>query len=250
MLTCKVKLICFPYAGGASNIFYQWRNYITKNVIIKPIELSGRGKRINENMYADFDHLMQDVVSLVVPEIKNDNYVLFGHSMGAKIAFYLAQEIKRLKLREPLHLFISGRGAPGIVGRDEDNYASLSDKDFKNKIINLGGTSKEIFEHPELENIFLPLLRNDFLLAENDININHFCKLSYNISVFSGIDDILSEEQVNSWAKFSSKSCSISYFQGGHFFITENTREVVSNINRVIESLDNVSSTEVRPLRS
>jgi surfactin synthase thioesterase subunit len=231
-----MKLICFPYAGGSSAIFNQWKNYIGSNIEIIAVELAGRGKRIHEAHYKDFDEVINDVFSLIIDEIKgNSDYAFFGHSMGAKIAFELTQEILKRGFSGPSHVFFSGRGAPYVLGKDEKEYHKLPDEEFKQEILKLGGTPKEFFDHPELLEVFLPMLKSDFKLAERDVIGKEINPLPFDITVFLGKDEELIPEQIDSWKKYTSENCTIHFFNGGHFFINDKVEEVVRKINNTIQ---------------
>jgi surfactin synthase thioesterase subunit len=231
-----MKLFCFPYAGGSSTIFNNWKNYIGNDIEIRAIELAGRGKRIHEAHYNDFNEVIDDVFSLIIDEIKdNGDYAFFGHSMGGKIAYELTQEILSKGLNCPKHIFFSGRGAPYVLGKDEKEYHKLPDEEFKQEIFNLGGTPKEFFDHPELLEVFLPMLKSDFKLATRDILNKEIIPLPFDITVFLGKDEELTPEQIDSWKKYTSENCTINYFNGGHFFINEKVEEVVGKINNTIQ---------------
>lgn len=233
-----MKLFCFPYAGGSSVIFNQWKNCIRSDIEIRAIELAGRGKRIHETHYSDFNEVIEDVFSIIIDEIKSDDYVFFGHSMGAKIAYELSHRILEKGYKGPEHIFFSGRGAPYIKGKDEKEYHKLPDEEFKKEIIKLGGTPKEFFEHSELLEVFLPLLKNDFRMAERDIVGKEIILLPCNITVFLGKEEELTPEQIDSWKNYTSENCTIHYFNGGHFFINEKVEEVIGKINNTIQLIN------------
>lgn len=238
MLNFKLgmKLFCFPYAGGSSAIFNQWKNYLTPDIEIRAIELAGRGKRIHETHYSDFNEVIEDVFPIIADEIKsNENYALFGHSMGAKIAHKLTLKIIEHGLSKPKHIFLSGRGAPDVKGNNEIEYYKLPEKDFIEEVFKLGGTSKEFFEHPELLELFLPLLRNDFKMATKEITNSEIVQLPCDISIFIGKEEDLIPEQIYGWKNYTSKSCIIHYFNGGHFFINEQIEPIVKTINKIIQ---------------
>lgn len=238
-----MKLFCFPYAGGSSAIFNRWKSYIGSDIEIRAIELAGRGKRIHEVHYSDFNKVIDDVLALIIDEIKGgNNYAFFGHSMGAKIAFELAQRIIEKGLPAPRHIFFSGRGAPYVLGKDEKEYHKLPDEEFKKEILNMGGTPKEFFEYPELVDVFLPLLKNDFRLAAREVTGKEINPLPCSITIFIGKDEELTPEQIDSWKKYTSGDCTVHYFNGGHFFINEKIEEVIDKINKTIHLIPIVVS--------
>jgi surfactin synthase thioesterase subunit len=231
-----MKLFCFPYAGGSSAVFNTWKNYIRPDIEIKAIELAGRGKRIHEAHYNDFNEVIEDVFSLIIDEVKSGNdYAFFGHSMGAKIAYELTQEILVRGLPGPEHIFFSGRGAPYVLGDDEIEYHKLQDEEFKEEVLKLGGTPKEFFEHPELLEVFLPLLKSDFKMAARELNGEEISPLPCDITVLLGKDEELTPEQIDSWKRYTSGNCTIHYFNGDHFFINEKTEEVIEKINNTVQ---------------
>lgn len=233
-----MKLFCFPYAGGSSIVFNNWKSYLRYDVELRAIELAGRGKRINEAHYIDLNDAINDLFSLIISEIKEgDSYAFFGHSMGAKIVYELTQRIIAKKFPGPKHIFFSGRGAPNALRLEEKAYHKLPDEEFKKEILKLGGTPKEFFEHPELVDVFLPLLKNDFRLAHEEAPIIEINPFPCDITVFIGKDEDLTPEQVVGWKNNTSGICTIHYFKGGHFFINEKTEEVIQRINSTLQQI-------------
>ncbi len=231
-----MKLFCFPYAGGSAAVYNNWKSLLNKSIDLIPVELAGRGKRIHESFYNDFSEVIEDVYSQISNEIeKESNYAFFGHSMGAKIAYELTQKIIKDGLPIPKHIFFSGRGAPYISGKDEKEYYKLPDDEFKKEIMKLGGTPKEFFEHPELLEVFLPLLKNDFKLSERSKKTDNIKALPFDITVFLGKDDELTPEQIDSWKKYTFKTCNIHFYNGGHFFINNKYKDVIKIINNKLQ---------------
>ncbi len=229
----KIKLFCFPYAGGSAIIYSKWKQYFDPSIELRPIELAGRGKRINEPLYNDIGDAVEDVFNIVKNEINGHPYSIFGHSMGGMISYLLSQKLRENKFPDAMHIFFSGWSAPHVIRPDEKKYHLLEGEEFKKEVINLGGTPREFFEHPELLKIFLPLLKNDFKLSETDIKgeINPF---DCNITVFLGKDDDFNSEQCDGWKKHTKKLCNIHYFEGGHFFLHDNTEKIVKLINHAL----------------
>jgi medium-chain acyl-[acyl-carrier-protein] hydrolase len=225
----KIIFFCLPYAGGSASIYNQWKYKLENYITLFPIELAGRGSRITEPFYADLEAAVEDVFATISKEISTQDYVIFGHSMGALITYELVQKIKTSNIKQPLHVFFSGRKPPHI--RREIIYSSLSEQAFEKEIMLLGGTPPELFKYPELKQIFIPILRSDFKLSETVEQRDQISILPYNISILVGKDEEIKESEANQWRKYTSKTCSIHFINGGHFFLLKEADAVTNVIN-------------------
>lgn len=230
----KIKLFCFPYAGGSAQVYQNWAKDLDAAVELIPIELSGRGERFNDPLYKDFEEMVDDVFHKIYNDIVQAPYALFGHSLGSLIVFELVQKIVAHKLPAPKHVFYSGKGAPHIERKKSLVYHVLDNATFKQEIIKLGGTPAAIFEHPELEQLFLPLLKNDFKLAETYNFKDGKTLYDGEISVLLGKEDDLTAVQCHEWSNATSGICHVTYFNGGHFFIHHETEKIIQLINAAL----------------
>ncbi|WEA01648.1 thioesterase II family protein [Mucilaginibacter sp. SJ] len=240
-----IKLFCFPYAGGSATIYSKWASFLSMNKGIEliPVELSGRGKRIEEPLYKNLQDAVEDLLMKIEPEITDTPYAFFGHSLGGLLAYELALKIKHLGVRQPLHIFFSGRAAPDVKSETKKKYHLMDEEEFKNEVIALGGTSKEFFNHPELLALFMPMLRNDFKLAETDFHERETDPFDYDITILSGKDDHkVSAVQIDAWKGHTNTHCDIHYFEGGHFFL----HDQVAGITKLI--LDTMKRTSLKDI--
>lgn len=212
-------------------IFNKWKQYLGSELELRPVELSGRGSRIKEPCYESLAEAVDDVFQLIKDDIRHEPYALFGHSMGSMIAYGLAQKIRDYNLLPPMHIFFSGRGAPHVKKRNDKKYHLMNEQDFKKELIALGGTPPDLFKHPELLNLFLPVLRKDFKIVETYVHSDSIRPLDTNITIFLGKDDDISYEQCVGWKKHTTRLCSIHYFEGDHFFLNSQTASLVKIIN-------------------
>jgi medium-chain acyl-[acyl-carrier-protein] hydrolase len=230
----KSKLFLFPYAGGAAASYNGYRQYIDPTIEFRAIELAARGRRMRESNYDSIDDAVDDVFKIIKDELTQTPYTLYGHSMGSMIAFELAYRIRDNHLPMPIHIILSGRAAPHISREGKRTLHHLSDEEFKKQLLEMGGTPKEFFDHPELLEVFLPLLKGDFRLTETYIHGKKDAPLAVDLTVLSGKDDEDTTEEVEAFRIHTSKTCDIHYFEGGHFFIHEEPQKVVNIINAAI----------------
>lgn len=222
-----IKLYCFPYAGGnVIGTYFKWKKYLPENIELMLIELAGRGIRSAEKSYDSLDETIEDLFGKIKNDIMTGKYAFFGHSMGALIALKLALKLKKENFTPPAHIFFSGEGAPHECA-DKKKYHLMPDEVFDKEVLNLGGTPKEFFELPELKDFLLPVLKNDFRLSETATFDLSYLPLHTSISVLAGKEEELTPVQVVAWNKYTSETCHIHYFNGGHFFINDHLPDIV-----------------------
>lgn len=233
----KLKLFCFPYAGGTASIYNNWRRHLDPGIELRLVELAGRGKRIDEPFYSDWTEMIEDIFSLIKEEITHSPYAFFGHSMGAQIAYELVHKIRVNRLPHPVHVFFSGRGAPHVKRKDEKIYHLMGKNEFMEELEKLGGTPRDFFENPDFQELFLPLLKNDFRIVETCPPKGQPGPIDVNITVLLGKDEDVSPEQSDGWKRETNKQCTVHYFEGGHFFLHDETARLVKLINAVAKDV-------------
>ncbi len=101
-------------------------------------------------------------------------------------------------------------------------------------MLELGGTPPEFFEYKELMNLFLPILKNDFKMVETAEVSKNIVPLDVDISIFNGKDDDLIPEQYTGWKLHTKRLCKEYYFEGGHFFLHQQTEKIIQIINAML----------------
>lgn len=239
----KMKLFCFPYAGGSATVYNSWRPFLYRDIELSPVELAGRGRRIKESYCDSITETADDVYGKIVQDLDAVPYALLGHSMGSAIALELTHKIVAQGHKMPLHVFFSGRNAPHINRTDEKMFHLMTEEQFRKEVVELGGTPKEFFEHPELMEIFLPLLRSDFKNNETySQDENNIDPLDCNITVMYGTEDEMITSEMKEWEKYTRRDFKLHALDGGHFYLFDMAAEVVDLINNIlIEELKRIS---------
>jgi medium-chain acyl-[acyl-carrier-protein] hydrolase len=233
-----LRMFCFPYAGGAAVVYRNWRKSLPSNVQVIPVELPGRGARLKEIPFISLPELIDDL-SEVILTLLDTPFVFFGHSMGAVIAFELAQCLRRKYDREPQAVFVSGRRAPQVPDSDPISY-NLPKEEFIEELCRLEGTPKEVLEHVELMEMMIPLLRADFQLIQT-YNYVADLPLRCPIIVYGGLQDHdVRRETLLPWKDLTSSRFALHMLPGDHFFIRSSQALLLEMLTRelykVIES--------------
>ena len=230
-----LRLFCFPYAGGSALVFNKWRDSLPPFVEVCPVQLPGRGNRLDATPFTDMDPLVEAACDALLPYFDMP-FAFFGHSMGASISFELARLLRREGRRLPLHLYISGRRAPHIID-DDPPLHHLPDAELLDELRQLNGTPKEVLEHPELMQMMLPLLRADFSVAET-----YVCKteppLNIPMTVFGGLaDKDIEREQLEAWREYTTAAFKLRMLEGDHFFLNTSQSMLLRLLSSELASL-------------
>ncbi len=213
----RLRLFCFHYAGGSSNIFRSWQSHMPSDVEVVGVELPGHGKRLTESCHTD----LPDLVENVGAEIHNYldvPFAFFGHSMGALISFELARLLRKYALPQPRHLFLSAHKAPHMP-RESDPIHALPDFQFVKRLVELNGTPKAVMENEELRALFLPLLRADFKVCET-YRFKNSLPLNIPMTVFGGRnDEEVGLASLRAWEEHTTGPFYVQLCEGDHFFI-------------------------------
>jgi len=225
----RMRLFCLPYAGGGASVYWSWRDHIIPEVELCPVQMPGREGRITEAPLSQID----EIVDRVFENIRSNldlPYVLFGHSMGATVAFELAQRSRQAGERQPLHLFVSGTDAPQLPEREPLIY-DLPDADFLRELHAVNGGPNPALQNPELVQLLLPALRADFVAIQT-YQYRERAPLTCAITAFGGFDDpYVSAEGLELWREQTVSEFESRQLPGDHFFLHSARPELLQEIN-------------------
>jgi medium-chain acyl-[acyl-carrier-protein] hydrolase len=223
----RLRLFCFPYAGGSASVFRAWVNSFPQEIDICPIQYPGREKRIIESPFTSIEPLIDELANVLLPEL-DIPFAFFGHSLGALISFELARRLQRKGI-SPVQLFVSSYHAPGIAKRKAPMHL-LPDTEFVERLREYNGTPDAVLQNSELMKVLLPTLRADFALHETYV-YSSGVPLTCPISAFGGIKDLeVKSNDLKLWKEQTIDSFKLQMFQGDHFYIHNNDKGLINAI--------------------
>lgn len=235
----KMRLFCFPYAGGSAVIFDGWQKKLPENVDIFAIQAPGRGPRFGEEPIGDLESKVKAIRKEIAPYL-DIPFMFLGHSNGAMLAFELTRELQRDKAlwesqlkQRYWHLVLSGKRAIHLP-KTKDDMHHLPFDDFIDRLKKYNGTPKEILEHRELMELYMPVLRADFSLSET-LKYNNDIKSDVPTTVYYGAQDVdVPEDDVKAWQELIEPEISFTKFAGDHFFINSQREEYLAHLNQLL----------------
>jgi medium-chain acyl-[acyl-carrier-protein] hydrolase len=220
----RLRLICLPAAGGGASRYRDWPAYLSDDVEVVPVQLPGRENRFNEPPIESMEQLAGPLLDGLAGYL-TPPFALFGHSMGALIAFELVRRMRSGGL-EPVHLFASGCRAPHLPRRSPDRR-TLPDPEFLTAVGELGGIPPELLAESQLLDAMLPTLRSDFILTETYL-FRPQAPLSCPVSAFGGLQDVeVFPEDVRAWSGHTSGTFRMHLLPGDHFFVNSARAELL-----------------------
>jgi pyochelin biosynthesis protein PchC len=216
------RLVCLPHAGGSASYFYPLSQRLSPDVDVLAIQYPGRQDRRAETPIDDICKLA-DIITAELAPWRDLPLALFGHSMGATIAFEVAGRLSH-NGNPPITLFASGCRAPAMY-RDARLHLA-DDATLVANLIHLSGTNARMLEDREVVEMILPALRSDYHAVET-YRYRDDVTLSCPITVFTGdADPQVAMAEALAWRAHTEGPFRIEVFSGGHFFLNDHADEV------------------------
>jgi surfactin synthase thioesterase subunit len=226
------RLVCFPHAGGSATAYVQLARTLPADFDVVAVQYPGRQDRFYEEPFTALAPLVEAVAAELADELVADSgrpYALFGHSMGALVAFETARLLaRRGELPEPQRLFLSGRGAPGVgpgaYALPDDDAGVLAE------VRKLGGTDQEMLENPEVLEMVLPALRADYRLLST-YRWRGGEPLATAITALVGDNDpMVTVQEAGTWREQTVSDFELKVFPGGHFYLADQVGQVAAAV--------------------
>ena len=230
-----VRLFCLPFAGGAASAYRAWGDLMGPDVEVTAVQLPGREMRLREPAYDRVEPLVTALADVLEAAPERRPYAVFGHSMGALIAFELVRELRRRGRPLPVALVASGRNAPHLPPRDPLMHP-LPHDEFVDRLRRFEGTPQAVLEHQELMEMLVPLLRADFAVNEAYTHRPE-ATLDLPLLAMGGADDVeATPDGIAEWSGYTTGPFELKIYPGGHFFLNPLAAEVTQAVRGAIRS--------------
>jgi len=218
-----------PFAGGSEISYVPLTKLLsTKQIESYQCSLPGRGKRIKEPLLESVPEMAEDIFNQLKGLFNNDDYALFGHSMGALLTVHLLSLIDKNNAPMPKHVFLSGRG--GEIKMPEPPLKSEMDSDtFRAALKAFGGLPDEILKEEAIMSFFEPIIKADFKAIEHYLPIDIMLK-GLPVTIYYGTEDDFNLKQIECWQRITDMKITTRAFAGRHFFVLDKYEAIVDDI--------------------
>jgi len=226
-------LLCFPYAGAGAALFRDWHLGAGPEDEILAVRLPGRENRIAEPALTEVAAAVPFVLDALEQRLaaagEGDRpLILFGHSLGAALAYATARALVGHG-RPPRLLAVSGRRAPHLPLRRPPT-SGMDEAEFRRQLHALGGTPPEVLDCAELMELMLPLLRADFTMSDR-FSEPEPAPLPIPLRAFAGLEDSeVMVAEVAGWERLAGAGFALHRLAGNHFFVNEHRRSIVETL--------------------
>ncbi|MFD7749911.1 thioesterase II family protein [Streptomyces sp. NPDC059698] len=220
-------LICLPFAGAGPSFFTPWRKLAPEGLRILPVSLPGREKRFPEPAHTSAAPAVDDAYAQVAAALADGGrVVLFGHSMGAVLAYELAHRIERSGGPIRLEALVVS-GAPGPWTPRTDRADGLPDEEFAARVRAFAGYDHPALADPEMRELLLPVLRADVRLHETYAP-SFEEPLSVPVLAVRGREDALvGAAEAAEWGRATTGKLTVAEPAGGHMYLAERPGELL-----------------------
>ena len=233
-----LQLICFPYLGGYAYSFLQLVDELDHTIEVWGITPPGHGTCKLEPM-SDIQSLV-DLYYKKLQDIIKPNCIFFGHSMGAIVAYFLAERILHSEeyTAKPSALVLSACDTPSNF---ETKAQSLLPNDqLIELLVSYDGISDELINEKNLLEFFIPIYRADFKVLESSAK-QHFTPLDIPVYFLWGEKDkIVPLESIVRWLHYFSNQINIIPIKNAsHMFIHDQPAIIATYLEEINSSVFN-----------
>lgn len=209
------RMLCFPHAGAGKLTYNRWHSALASRIEVCVVEAPGRVGRPGEPPASTVAELLSSVQRRAEP-LARPPYLLYGHSLGALLAFETARQLSAKGLA-PALLVVSGRNGPTVPSAIAELH-NLPDAPFLLAVDQMDSSMPGLRDEPELAQLFLPVLRADLKLAETYEYQDGQPLRCPILSIQGEQDPMVSSAGVATWAARTTGHCTTRWMPGEHLF--------------------------------
>ncbi|MFI9204911.1 thioesterase II family protein [Streptomyces sp. NPDC053048] len=242
------RVYCFAHAGGNPRLFLKWQDHMGDDAEIVAVCPPGRAHRGRESSAADLTALAADVAREIAATA-DQPFLLFGHSLGAVVAFETARRLDGHPLIR--HVIASAASAPSLLPSEKvRETARLTGTDFTRAVEVFGGLPPEVIANEGLQELLLAGLRADFRMAAAYI-YRSSAPLAVPLTLIAGRGDrTITETALEPWRLESTDVPECHWVEGGHFYFDQRPSAVTDVLRPIVRAVSLRSAQSSQPMEA
>jgi surfactin synthase thioesterase subunit len=224
----KGATVVFPHAGGSATGYRQLATALAAgggDAFI--VQYPQRAERLNEPAAPSVQDLARSLF-VAGPWRESAPLTLFGHSMGAVVAFEFAR-IAESRGAAIDKLWASAAPAPCAVEAKPD--LPTSHDDLLVDMTDFGGTDAELLADPEFAELLITAMRADYA-AINRYTCGTGVQIAADISALGAHGDLrVDAAELELWGNHTAGAFDLDWFDGGHFYLDDHIDDVAARVN-------------------
>lgn len=224
----QATLLCVPFAGAGPSFFHPWRELSAGRWRVTSVELPGRERRILDTPYRNVVEAAKGSIDDIVADLgEGTSTVLFGHSLGAVLAYELAHLLPTRGVHVE-RLVVSG--SPGPWTQRERRATGLPDEEFLARVEEFAGFRHEALDHPEMRELILPVLQADCEMHENYVPSTDTPLAVPVCSLRGAWDGLVTAAEARQWQDATTVGFTYAEFPGDHMYLVDHGRDILDTI--------------------
>jgi pyochelin biosynthetic protein PchC len=220
----RARVLLFPHCGGSASYYRSWVESAPWDIEFLAVQYPGREDRYAEPVAAD----MEGFIAALVADLPLDGppvpTILFGHSMGAVVAYEIARYLSAIG-ESPMGLVASAHPAPTLSRPGRIHLGS--DEELIQELRRTEATHLDILDNPALIQAFLPIIRSDYRVAETYRPLPGALLRTPVTVLYGDRDSEIDQWEAEGWRDVTDGSCEFRLFPGGHFYVDEHRNSVI-----------------------
>jgi surfactin synthase thioesterase subunit len=218
-----MPMYCLPHAGAGASAYRPWLGRLS-GVSVRAVQPPGREGRFRDPVFTGMSELVGELAEVVIADLERsgaERYAVYGHSLGALVAFELVRALRTRGAPDPAHLFVSGCVAPQYGASDGPSVLGMSRAEVVDMLRRLGGTPEWLLADASVVDMILPAVRADFSVKETYAH-RPAEPLAVPLTVIASTADPRADLALqHAWREHTTGAFELHTLVGGHFAVFE-----------------------------
>ncbi|GIJ56357.1 thioesterase domain-containing protein [Virgisporangium aurantiacum] len=209
-------LFCLPYAGGDELAYWRWADLLAGTARVHAIGREGA---------PSVDRVCDRIAA------EDGPFAIYGHSMGARLGFEVARELRRRGAPLPVRFYVGGAHPPD-VREPIARVAHIDIGEFIDQLVTRADTPAAVRDDPDIRAAVEPALAADLAWLQA-YRFRPEPPLPVPIVAFAATDDHeVPRDLMLGWARHTSAWFRHHTLAAGHLFVGTHAADVTALVER------------------